>query len=125
MENEIREKVFAYCKAVEKQDQNAFRTLFSHDATLISIATLFSGIDSIIQDFLGKIQSAYRSIKLIPEDISVRFPGNDMAIVVFQYHTECILRKDGSEYGISGLETQIFTRFGNKWKLTHVHYSKR
>ena len=31
-----------------------------------------------------------------------------MAVVIFQYHTECIRREDGSEFGIAGMETQVY-----------------
>ena len=59
MKNAIKKKVLDYCEAVEKQDQNAFRELFDQDATLISISTLYDGIDAIATDFLGGIQKAY------------------------------------------------------------------
>ena len=125
MKNVIREKVLAYCKAVEKQDQNAFRILFDRDATLISISTLYNGIDAIADDFLGAIQRAYQTIRLIPEDIDIHLQENDTAVVIFQYHTECIRREDGSEYGIAGMETQVYIRKDEDWKLIHVHYSKK
>ena len=125
MRNMIRKKVLAYCEAVEKQDQAAFRGLFDRDATLISISRLFDGVDSIAVDFLGAIQSAYQTIRLIPENIDIRLRDNDTAIVLFQYHTECIRREDGSEYGIAGMETQVYIRKDEDWKLIHVHYSKK
>ena len=124
MENAIRKKVLAYCEAVEKQDQSAFRILFDRDATLISISTLYNGIDAIADDFLGAIQRAYQIIRLIPEDIDIHLQENDTAVVIFQYHTECIRREDGSEYGIAGMETQVYIRKDEEWKLIHVHYSK-
>ncbi len=124
MEEIIREKVLAYCKAVEKQDREAFRRLFDPAGTLISIGTLFDGADAVADDFLAKIGAAYLSIRLIPEDIAVSFRGDDTAVVIFRYHTECIRRDDGSEYGIAGLETQVFVRKNGDWLLTHVHYSK-
>lgn len=125
MKSVIREKVLAYCEAVEKQDQNAFRILFDRDATLISISTLYNGIDAIADDFLGAIQRAYQTIRLIPEDIDIHLQENDTAVVIFQYHTECIRREDGSEYGIAGMETQVYIRKDEDWKLIHVHYSKQ
>ena len=125
MESAIRRKVLAYCEAVEKQDQNAFRELFDRDATLISISTLYNGIDAIADDFLGAIQRAYQTIRLIPEDIDIHLQENDTAVVIFQYHTECIRREDGSEYGIAGMETQAYIRKDEDWKLIHVHYSKK
>ena len=32
-----------------------------------------------------------------------------------QYHTGCIRREDGSEYGIAGMETQVYIRNDNEW----------
>lgn len=125
MKNMIQKKVLAYCKAVETQDQAAFRELFNKDATLISISTLYDGVDAIAVDFLGVIHRAYQTIRLIPENIDIRLQDNDTAIVLFQYHTECIRREDGSEYGIAGMETQVFIRKKSDWKLMHVHYSKK
>lgn len=124
MQTEIREKVLAYCEAVEKQDKEAFRALFDREAALISIATLFDGIDAITDGFLEKIGNVYRSIKLIPEEISIRLRDETTAIVVFRYHTECVRRDDGSDYGIAGLETQVFQRTDGDWKIIHLHYSK-
>ena len=124
MQNEIRKKVLAYCDAVERQDKEAFRRLFDRNAALISIATLFDGIGAITDGFLGKIGEAYRSIRLIPKDISIRLRDDTTAIVIFRYHTECIRRDDGSDYGIAGLETQVFQRTDGDWKIIHLHYSK-
>ena len=106
----IHQKVLAYCKAVENQDHDAFQELFYPDATLISIASLYDGIDEIAGNFLGKIKEVYQSIRLIPEEITVSLRDENTAVVTFKYHTECIRRDDGSEYGISGLETQVFLR---------------
>ena len=125
MNNEIQQMVLAYCDAIEKQDQDAFNDLFDRDATLISIATLFQGRDTIINDFLKRLHSIYLSIKLIPKNISIRFPNSEMAVVIFEYHTECIRREDGSNYGIAGLETQVFVLKQDGWKITHLHYSKK
>ena len=125
MNNEIQQMVLAYCDAIEKQDQDAFNDLFDRDATLISIATLFQGRDTIINDFLKRLHSIYLSIKLIPENISIRFLNSEMAVVIFEYHTECIRREDGSNYGIAGLETQVFVLKEDSWKITHLHYSKK
>ena len=124
IQNEIREKVLAYCEAVEKQDKAAFRALFARDAALISIATLFDGIEAITERFLEGIRNAYQSIRLIPEDISVRLRDETTAVVVFRYHTECVRRDDGSDYGIAGLETQVFQRIDGDGKIIHLHYSK-
>ena len=123
----IEEMVLAYCEAVQTQDETAFRSLWAREseATLISIATVFRGIESIVRDFLlGVIQAKYASIHLIAEELQVSLRGADTAVVLFRYHTKCIRRDDGEPYGIAGVETQLFVREAGEWKLSHVHYSK-
>ena len=92
---------------------------------LISIGKIFKGIDSIYKDFvIDLIQKSYTTIDLIPDDIDVHINSNDLAIIIFKYHTDCILRKNGEKFGINGVETQIFIKEDNLWKLKHIHYSK-
>lgn len=47
-----------------------------------------------------------------------------MAIVVFEYQTQCIKRDTHEPYGIQGLETQVIVKENQQWKQQHVHYSK-
>lgn len=51
--------------------------------------------------------------------------NDSLAIVVFQYHSECIKRDTLAEYGIEGLETQVIIKEDDEWKLLHIHYSKK
>lgn len=50
--------------------------------------------------------------------------SEDVAIVLFHYHTECIRRETKEPYSIKGLETQVVVKEDGEWKLAHVHYSK-
>jgi len=50
--------------------------------------------------------------------------SNQLAIVIFRYHTKFIKRDTGEEYGIAGLETQVTVKENNVWRLLHIHYSK-
>ena len=122
----INDKVLAYCEAIHTQDAKAFEALWSQKSpcTLISIGTVFSGYDSIYNDFLiNGIRAAYERIDLIPEDISVTYQDETTAIVTFRYHTECIRRSDGSPFGIAGVETQVWKK-EDDWQMVHLHYSK-
>lgn len=124
---EVLNLVNAYIQAVHTQNETDFRSLWlDEDVTLISVVNLFKGLDSVYKDFLiGGIQAKYASIDLIAEgQPSVRFLDETTAVVIFAYRTECILREDGSEYGIRGLETQLLRKSGNGWKIAHLHYSK-
>lgn len=122
----LKEKVLAYCEAIHTQNPEAFRALWSTetDCTLITIGTVFSGYDSILNDFLiGGIRAHYETIRLIPEDIAVTYRDDRYAVVTFRYHTECIRREDGSPFGIAGVETQVW-KMEDDWRMVHLHYSK-
>lgn len=124
---QIMRQVSAYCEAVHTQNEADFRALWTgpQTCTLISITTLYTGLDSIVRDFLlNTIREKYSEIRLVAEDIEIRLHSDRLAIVIFRYHTECISRTDGSPCGIAGLETQVFVKEDDQWKLTHLHYSK-
>lgn len=124
----IRDRVLSYCEAIHTQDPVLFDSLWSKenrdDCILISIGKVFSGYNSILNDFLlSGIQAAYESIVLIPEDITVTYQDAEYAIITFRYHTECIRREDGNPFGISGVETQVW-KHEDDWRMIHLHYSK-
>ena len=119
--------VDSYAKAIHSLDPEELRPLWAEGAlcTLISIGTVFRGVDSICDDFLGGgIAGAYKSIDLIAEDVEVNLVDGDHATVIFRYHTECVRRATDKPYGIRGVETQVLVREGGSWRLQHVHYSK-
>ena len=116
-----------YQDAVHSQDKDAFHDLWAKNVTcsLVSVAAQFVGIDHIYQDFLiGRIQKRHLSIDLINDHLDIRILKPDLAIMVFQYHTEAIMRETGLPGGIQGVETQIAVKEDNEWKPAHVHYSK-
>ena len=122
----INDKMQAYCEAVSTQDSQLFESLWSKEAecTLVSIGKIFKGYSSIYNDFLiGGIRASYEKIALIPENISIAYSDDTTIIVTFRYHTECIRRIDGSSYGISGVETQVW-RLEDDWRMIYLHYSK-
>lgn len=126
---EIRDRVAEYCRAIHTQNREDFFALWSgrETDTLISIATVFTGTETIYENFLlGGIQKAYERIDLIADgEPEVHLVSDDTAVVVFQYHTECIRRDTKEPHGIEGVETQLFVKLDGQWRLHHVHYSKR
>lgn len=123
----IEQLVHQYQECVHTQDREDFDQVFSTSAecSLISIGTLYSGREAIYNDFLvGGIRSHYEVIDLIAEDIAIRLLDETHAIIIFQYHTECIRRESKEYYSIQGLETQVAIKEDGQWKLVHVHYSK-
>lgn len=126
---EIAGRVADYCRAIHTQNREDFFALWSGDAhdTMISIANVFTGTETIYQEFLlGRIQQAYSSITLVADsEPDIHLLTEDTAVVVFSYHTECTRRDTGEPYGIAGVETQLFVKVDGQWRLHHVHYSKR
>lgn len=127
MKEQILSIVKSYMEAIHTQDEKLFKSLWADNSnvTLISITRCFYGTDAIYQEFLiDLIQKTYESIHLIADDIQIKKINNDLAIVVFQYHTECIKRDTLEPYGIEGLETQVLVKENDEWKIQHIHYSK-
>lgn len=125
---QINKLVSCYQEAIHSQKKEVFYKLWSQKSqcSLISITKKFIGIDTIYNDFLiNCIHKAYISIDLIAENININMINSHLAIVIFQYHTECIQRVTNEKYGIQGLETQVVIKENNAWKLLHVHYSKQ
>ena len=122
----INKVVDSYCAAIHSQNETDFKSIFSKTkkCTLISVARIFEGIDSIYGDFVYGLSKPYETITLIKdEDLQINFVDDEHAIVIFKYHTECILRKNGEPFGIKGVETQIMEKEDGNWKIVHIHYS--
>ena len=123
----INETVNKYCLAVKTQNKDLVYSIFSKNnkCMLISVGKVFEGLDSIFQDFLGLIKELYSKIELIKdEELKINFIDEKTAVVIFKYHTECILRENGKDFGINGVETQLIIKEDGNWKIVHIHYSK-
>ncbi len=95
------------------------------ECSLVSVATEYKGFDAIYHDFLiNRIRANNSRIDLINDGLEIRLVNPELAILVFQYHTEAILRATGLPGGIRGIETQVAVKEDGQWKLVHVHYSK-
>lgn len=124
---EILQCVEQYKKAVHTQEAADFYPIWakSCETSLISISTCFTGTDSIYEDFLiGGIRKAYTKIELVAKETNVRLLSDSCAVVIFSYYTDCIRRETGEPFGIEGLETQVYIREEDGWKLAHVQYAK-
>ena len=124
---QIKELINKYCLAVKTQDKDIVDKIFSKNkkCNLISIATVFEGVDSIYENFLGLIKKMYSKIELIKdEELKINFISDTTAIIIFKYHTDCILRENGEKFGINGVETQLVIKEEGDWKIVHIHYSK-
>lgn len=122
---EIEQLIQNYADAVRTQDEKAFKSLWTQEDTNIEISgtKLFKGIESIYQDFLiGSIQKKYSSIIFVNDGLQAYLLTDDVAVAVFEYHTECIVRESGEPYGIAGLETQVLKKTREGWKIAHIQY---
>ncbi len=123
----INETVKNYCLAVKTQDKDIVYKIFSKNkkCMLVSVGKVFEGLDSIYKDFLGLIKQLYSKIELIKdEELKINFIDEKSAVIIFKYHTECILRENGKDFGINGVETQLIIKEEGNWKIVHIHYSK-
>ena len=122
---EVEELIQRYADAVHTQDEKEFKSLWTLEETNIEISgtTLFNGIESIYQDFLiDMIQKKYSSIYLINDGLQAYLLTDDVAVAVFKYHTECIIRESGKSHRIAGLETQVLKKTSEGWKIAHIQY---
>lgn len=116
--------VDGYCAAIHTGDEAALRAVFAGEATdtLISQSTLYEGPDAIARDFLGKLHELYTTITLVNDGLDAHLLTDDVAIVIFRYHTECVRAGTGEPYGIAGLETQVLKRTSDGWRIAHIQY---
>ena len=125
---EITNLVSNYCLAVKTQNENDFKNVFGQEeqCSLISVDKLFQGLKTIYEEFLlNLIQKTFTKIELIKdEELKINFINEKTAIVIFNYHTECILRESGKPFGIKRVETQVSIKEKGNWKIVHIHYSK-
>ena len=123
----INETVKNYCLAVKTQDKDIVYKIFSKNkkCMLVSVGKVFEGLDSIYKDFLGLIKQLYSKIELIKdEELKINFIDEKSVVIIFKYHTECIIRENGKDFGINGVETQLIIKEEGNWKIVHIHYSK-
>ncbi|MGN0266374.1 MAG: YybH family protein [Lachnospiraceae bacterium] len=123
---EIEQLVERYANAIHSQDETDFRSVWTQEDTnvLISGDKIFQGPDSIYQDFvIGMIQTKFSSIYLVNDGLQAYLLNDTAAVVIFRYHTECILRDTGEPHGIAGIETQVLKKTDNGWRIAHIQYS--
>src|SRR5687768_13500657 len=65
---EIHEVLTRYCHAVDERDWDTYRTVFAEDAVIDDVVT--GGIRSDVEDHVGYLQRALRSIRLSQHTIS-------------------------------------------------------
>ena len=117
------EVVRRYCEAIRANDAEAFRAVWTGEDTdtVISQSTLYEG-PARVREFLGLLHQMYDSIELVNDGLDAHLLTDDVAIVIFRYHTECVRAETGEPYGIAGLETQVLKRTSDGWRIAHIQY---
>ena len=126
-QEQLLDLVAKYQKMVNQPSRELFDEVFSytHPCNLIAITNRFESRERIYNDFLmGALKKAYSRIELIADEISVNVVSEELAIVIFWYHTDCDLRESGEPFGFSGIETQVMIKENGQWRIIHIHYSK-
>ncbi len=122
---EIEQLVQRYTDAIHSQEEMAFKALWTGEDTnmLISGTKLFEGVDTIYRTFLiDLLREKYSSIYLVNDGLQSYLLTDDVAVVVFRYHTDCVVRENGEPYGMAGIETQVLKRTADGWKIAHIQY---
>ena len=122
---EIEQLVQHYTDAIHSQDEMEFKSLWTGEDTnaLISGTKFFAGVDTIYQAFLiDLLQKKYSSIYLVNDSLQSYLLTDDTAVVIFRYHTDCVIRENGEPYGMAGIETQVLKRTAGGWKIVHIQY---
>ena len=124
----INNTINQYCLVIGTQVEKDFKNIFSKNKKcyLISVGRVFEGVDSIYKEFvIDLIQQFYTKIELIKdEEPKINFIDKEQAVIIFKYHTDCLLRESGEKFGINGVETQVLIKEDGNWKIVHIHYSK-
>ena len=115
--------VARYCKAIHAGDEAAFLALWTGDETdaMLSQSQRYQGPEGLAA-FLAKLHELYVTITLVNDGMDAHLLTDDVAIVVFRYHTECVRAETGEPYGIAGLETQVLKLVDGAWKIAHIQY---
>ena len=119
----IRQQIAKYTAALDAADidlaSQVWRT--SAEISFIHPAGHARGWEEVkeIYKFFGL---SFSQRKLTVRDVSVHVNG-ETAWAEFYWRFAAKQSKDGSAVQTGGMETQIYTKAGNRWQLVHVHYS--
>lgn len=126
-EKQLLNLVKKYQLLINKPSKELFDEVFAHNSycTEIAITDYYQGSENVYNNFIiGRLHNRFSQIELIADEIIINEISDKLAITIFKYHTDCILRENGTSTGISGLETQVMIKENDEWRILHVHYSK-
>jgi len=115
-----------YTQAVDTLDPNLLSQIWSHSPETSFIYPLGEerGFDAIRQNVFQNVMGAmFSTRKLQTRDVSIHVYGN-AAWSQFHWEFHATLRKDNSAITTRGVETQIYRKEQDVWRIVHIHYSE-
>lgn len=120
---QVRARMQDYLNMVSDLDVDIAENLWAkdYDISLIAPRSHFFGFENIMNDFLLKAFSQFKSRKLssLSEVINVY---DNSANVQLYWNFDTVNAEGVANQG-RGRETLVFEKIGGEWKLVHVHYS--
>lgn len=115
-----------YLQAVDKVDLTLLSQIWSHSSEASFIYPLGEehGYDAIEQHVFRDVMGGmFTKRELQARSVTVHTTGK-AAWSEFHWTFHATMRKDGSGVTTKGVETQIYGKQAEKWRLVHVHYSE-
>lgn len=114
-----------YVQTINNADTTLTSKIWSHDPNVSFIGPTgrYSTYKEIMKNFIiGVWDKKFTDRHLQKDDVKINVNGN-MAWVEFKWKFDAIRKEDGKPHNTKGIETQIFKKEPDGWKLVHVHYS--
>jgi hypothetical protein len=124
-ENAVRAAVDCYRRSIDDADVGFAASVWATtaDVSFIHPRGSESGWTAIRENFYVQTMGALFSTRTLRlHDVAVHI-HRDSAWVEFRWDFEALFRVDGSPLSTRGRESQVYHRFGETWRLVHVHYS--
>lgn len=120
----IRDVIAKYAKSIDDANTNLASQIWSHSADVSFINPLgrVRGFKQIKQNiYEGAMGSTFSERKLNIHDVFIHVYG-EAAWAEFDWDFAAKLRKGGSLIKTRGMETQVYRKDADGWRLVHVHY---
>lgn len=112
-----------YTKSIDQADTLSGSSLWAHtgEVTFIHPGGHEYGWEGV-KKIYAFFSDNFSERKLTSHNLKASVYGN-VAWCEFYWNFAGVLKQDNSKVQTSGLETQIWRRIKNEWRLVHVHYS--
>lgn len=124
-EAQVREALTVFLRAFDNLDWPAFRACFGPNPTMFHPAApntrrvetkeqfdeAWKGVFERIRRTSGRETAPYMALE--PKDLRIEFLSSDVALVTFHIRSEAEIDR----------RTIIFKRYGEAWKIVHIHAS--